>query len=98
MAYEDAWNSTSIELVGLAELHGRVIIVETFRISVEKCRNQVSRELFAVLEQLLQLYAVNTALRCCGDLLKVNGGCIKKYMVLSVTNNVSFTKHYMFLL
>ncbi|CAG9855181.1 unnamed protein product [Phyllotreta striolata] len=70
MVYEDAWNSTSIELVRAAELHGRVIIVETFKNAVEMARPKVSKELFAVLEQLLQLYAVSTAIRCSGDFLR----------------------------
>lgn len=70
--YEDAWNSTSIELVAAAEMHGRTIIVETFYNTVKKLNGCVSSQLGSVLEQLLELYAVNTALRCSGDLLRVN--------------------------
>lgn len=69
--YEDAWNNTSIELVAAAEIHGRTLIVETYYNTVEDWKNNVSKELIIVLEQLLKLYAVHTALRHTGDLLRV---------------------------
>lgn len=72
MAYEDAWNSTSIELVAAAEVHGRTIIVDIFYNTVNVLQRKVSPELGLVLQQLLQLYAVNTALRCSGDFLRVS--------------------------
>lgn len=70
MAYEDAWNMTSIELVQAAEMHGRIFLVNTFIISVQNFKSKVSQELWIVLDQLLQLYAVNTILKYTGDVLK----------------------------
>ena len=67
--YEDAWNESSIELVAAAEAHCRAFIVETFRNTVNGL--EVSTELKIVLVQLLNLYAVYTALRLTGDLLRV---------------------------
>lgn len=68
-AYEDAWNETSIELVAAAEAHCRGFILETFFNTVKKLN--VSNELKIVLEQLMNLYGVYTALRQTGDLLRV---------------------------
>ncbi|XP_060516308.1 probable peroxisomal acyl-coenzyme A oxidase 1 [Cylas formicarius] len=67
-AFEDAWNNTSVELVETADIHGRVFIVETYYNTVENL--QVSPELKRVLNQLLELYAVNTALKLTGSLLR----------------------------
>lgn len=69
--YEDAWNQTSIELVEVADLHGRIIIIETFYNTVRDLRGVTSKELWTVLEQLLQLYAVHTTIKCSGHLLRV---------------------------
>lgn len=83
--YEDAWNNTSVELVEIAELHGRTIIVETFYNTVKDLERSTSKELWTVLQQLLQLYAVHTALRCSGHLLRVCilfEWCIKRVMLI----------------
>ncbi|CAH1153430.1 unnamed protein product [Phaedon cochleariae] len=69
-AYETAWNNTSIELVAVADIHGRTIIVETFYNTIQSLKGTVSPQLGTVLEQLLELYAVDTALKCSGDLLR----------------------------
>nr|CAI5843398.1 unnamed protein product [Callosobruchus analis] len=81
-AYEDAWNNTSIDLVSAAEVHGRTIIVEQFYNTVKVNKQKVSKELGIVLEQLLQLYAVNTALRCTGDFLRFTEVLGKDIVVL----------------
>lgn len=70
--YEDAWNATSVELVEIAELHGRIIIIETFYNTVRDLKSITSNELWTVLKQLLQLYAVYTTMRCSGHLLRVS--------------------------
>lgn len=70
-SYEDAWNNTTVELVEIAELHGRTIIVEKFYETVKNLRSCTSIELWTVLDQLLQLYAVYTTVRCSGHLLRV---------------------------
>ncbi|XP_044256836.1 probable peroxisomal acyl-coenzyme A oxidase 1 [Tribolium madens] len=66
--YEDAWNETSIELVAAAEAHCRCFIVTTFYNKVNSLN--VSKELKTVLIQLMNLYAVYTALRLTGDLFR----------------------------
>lgn len=70
--YEEAWNNTSVELVEVAELHGRLFIVESFLDKVKSFKTHISKELEIVLQQLLELYAVHTALRCSGHLLRVS--------------------------
>lgn len=69
-AYEDAWNETSIELVSAADAHCRAFIVKIFKDTVN--RHKVSPQLSAVLQNLVELYAVNTILRLQGDLLRVS--------------------------
>ncbi|XP_017768288.1 PREDICTED: probable peroxisomal acyl-coenzyme A oxidase 1 [Nicrophorus vespilloides] len=70
MAPEDAWNETSIELVGAAESHCRVNVVEIYYNMMLQIKNTVSEELRVVLFQLVNLYAVHIALRYTGDLLR----------------------------
>lgn len=65
---EVAWNNTSIELVEMADIHGRIFIVDIFHQSIRKL--QVSPELEIVLNQLDQLYAVSQALKLTGHLLR----------------------------
>lgn len=76
-AYEDAWNETSIELVAAADAHCRAMIVNIFNTTVKKINN-ISPQLKAVLGNLVELYAVNTALRLQGDLLRVSNAAIDK--------------------
>lgn len=71
-AYEDAWNNTSVELVETAELHGRIIIIETFYKTVTDLKRSTSEELWIVLRQLLELYAVYITIKCSGHLLRVS--------------------------
>ncbi|XP_045482305.1 probable peroxisomal acyl-coenzyme A oxidase 1 [Harmonia axyridis] len=68
-AFEDAWNETSVELVSAADSHGRAFILQTYASTIAGI-NTVSSQLKTVLVQLQQLYTVNTALRCIGDLLR----------------------------
>lgn len=68
-APEDAWNETSVELVSAADSHGRAFILQTLSNTIESIKN-LSPQLKTVLVQLHELYAVNTALRCIGDLLR----------------------------
>lgn len=79
-SYEDAWNNTSVELVEIAELHGRTIIIEKFYDTVRALKRSTSKELWIVLHQLLQLYAVYTTLKCGGHLLRVRNNCFVKFM------------------
>lgn len=67
--YEMAWNDSSIELVAAAEAHCRSFLVKTLSTTVKALK--VSNELKVVLLQLEELYAVHTALKLTGDLLRV---------------------------
>ncbi|XP_026758676.2 probable peroxisomal acyl-coenzyme A oxidase 1 [Galleria mellonella] len=69
MCYEDAWNTTSVQLVAAAEAHCRVIIISTFHEEVSRLLPTVSELLRPVLEQLVELYAVYWALEKLSDLL-----------------------------
>lgn len=69
VAPEDAWNQTSIELVAAAEAHCRAFIVNIFYEKIQQVN--VSVELRKILDHLVELYAVNTLLKCSGDLLRV---------------------------
>lgn len=70
--YEHAWNQTSIELVSVAEMHCLVNVVTIFYEHVKSSKENLSKELALVMEQLLELYAVSTALKYSGKLLQVN--------------------------
>lgn len=69
--HEDAWNETSIELVGAAEAHCRVFLIQTYYDVISEMKD-VSEPLKKVLVQLLELYAVYIVLRSTGDLLRVS--------------------------
>lgn len=83
---EDAWNQTSIELVAAAEAHCRAFVVRIFYEKIKQVK--VSPELQKVLNQLVELYAVHTLLRCSGDLLRVSK--------LNTNKNIKFINCYLF--
>lgn len=62
LTQEEAFNATSIELAKAAELHGRCFLLESGYTSVNKCVQQMSPELGKVLLDLIELYAVDSAL------------------------------------
>lgn len=68
-AYEDAWNETSIELVAAAEMYARAFVVKKYADTVDQIEN-LSDALKSVMIQLCHLYAVHTALKFVGDLLR----------------------------
>lgn len=68
---QEAANYTSIELVGAAEAHCRAFIVQSAYEMVEKLCSKLSQPLLEVLRQLIQLFAVDTCMKCLGDLLRV---------------------------
>ncbi|CAK1544436.1 unnamed protein product [Leptosia nina] len=70
MSIEDAWNITSVQLVGAAEAHCRVIILQTFYDGINKVSNTLSPALREVLQQLVELYSVYWAIQKIGDLLQ----------------------------
>lgn len=82
LAPENAWNQTSIELVGAAEAHCRAFVVKTY---YEKMLNvNVSAQLRTILNQLCELYAVNTLLKSSGDFLRFTSGCGKDLEMLQI--------------
>uniref|UniRef100_W8AQW7 Acyl-coenzyme A oxidase n=2 Tax=Ceratitis capitata TaxID=7213 RepID=W8AQW7_CERCA len=68
---EEASNNTGIELTQAAELHGRQFVASAFleQITVAK-KNQRSVALNSVLENILELYLVQTVLRHMNDILR----------------------------
>ncbi|CAG9117946.1 unnamed protein product [Plutella xylostella] len=69
MAYEDAWNAASVQLVAASEAHCRAVLCEVYWTETERLAAASSRELGAVLKQLAELYLVYWALEKGGDLL-----------------------------
>ena len=70
LAYEDAWNATSIELTQAAEAHCRQFLVKKFYEAVEELNT--SAEVKTILRQLVQLYAIHWLLNRVGDFLRVS--------------------------
>lgn len=72
LAYEHAWNETSVELASAADMHCRANVLAIFQDKVQSSKPTLSKELGVVLQQLLELYSVFIAIRFSGDLLRVN--------------------------
>ncbi|KAF7991392.1 hypothetical protein HCN44_002954 [Aphidius gifuensis] len=72
---EDAWNQTSIELTQAAEAHCRAFLITRFIDWVKSKHGKISNELFIVLSQLSELYAVYWVLQRVGDFLRFS--CLK---------------------
>ncbi|XP_029040875.1 probable peroxisomal acyl-coenzyme A oxidase 1 [Osmia bicornis bicornis] len=66
---EDAWNQTSIELAQCADAHCRAFIVQQFVEAVSQITS-VSKQLFQVLSQFCELYAIHSVLQRRGDFLQ----------------------------
>ncbi|KAJ6633224.1 putative peroxisomal acyl-coenzyme A oxidase 1 [Pseudolycoriella hygida] len=69
---EEAANQTGVELLKVAELHCQSFLLQSTIEMVEKCTPKVSLQLANVLRDILELYAVDLALRFLGDLLQFN--------------------------
>lgn len=70
MSHEDATNATSIELAASADAHCRAFIVQSaFEMVVKQ---EVSPAIATVLNQLIELYAIEACLKALGDLLRVS--------------------------
>ncbi|XP_049873454.1 probable peroxisomal acyl-coenzyme A oxidase 1 [Pectinophora gossypiella] len=70
MAYEDAWNMTSVQLASASEAHCRAMLLSCYYEETEKLCAQASPALRQVLSQLADLYVVYWALQRVGDLLR----------------------------
>ncbi|GBP29031.1 Probable peroxisomal acyl-coenzyme A oxidase 1 [Eumeta japonica] len=70
LAYEDAWNLTSVQLTRAAEAHCRAVLVNTYWAETQRRTATLSSSLRVVLQTLAELYVVYWALETIGDLLQ----------------------------
>ncbi|KAL0901877.1 hypothetical protein ABMA27_007032 [Loxostege sticticalis] len=70
MDYEDAWQMTTVQLVGAAEAHCRAVICRVYRDETARLTAGCSPGVKAVLDQLSTLYLLYWALERTGDLLR----------------------------
>ncbi len=68
---EQAANQTGIELTKVSELHCQAFLLQTAIEVLEESAKKVSKNLGSVLIDILELYAVDLALRYLGNLLEV---------------------------
>lgn len=71
---EHAANATAIELVQCAEAHCRAFLVSSAYEMTKDIHKKLSPELTKIIHQLIELYAIDTCMKCLGDLLRV---CIR---------------------
>jgi acyl-CoA oxidase len=69
---EEAANQTGIELVKAAEIHGQVFLLQSAIESINNAAKLLSPALNVVLRDVLELYAVDLALRMLGSLMQFN--------------------------
>lgn len=71
MSNEHAANATAIELVQCAEAHCRAFLVSSAYEMTKDIHKKLSPELTKIIHQLIELYAIDTCMKCIGDLLRV---------------------------
>lgn len=71
MSQEHAANATAIELVQCAESHCRAFLVSSAYEMTKDIHKKLSPELTKIIHQLIELYAIDTCMKCLGDLLRV---------------------------
>lgn len=71
LSNEHAANATAIELVQCAESHCRAFLVSSAYEMTKDIHKKLSPELTKVIHQLIELYAIDTCMKCLGDLLRV---------------------------
>lgn len=69
--YEHAANATAIELVQAAESHCRAFLVSSAYEMTKDISLKLSPELSNVIQQLIELYAIDTCMKLLADLLRV---------------------------
>lgn len=72
LSLEHATNASGIELVQCAEAHCRAFLVRSAHEMTKGVNKTLSKELTAVLHQLIELYAYDTCMKSLGDLLRVS--------------------------
>lgn len=70
LSNEHAANATAIELVQCAESHCRAFLVSSAYEMTKDIDKKLSPELSKVIQQLIELYAIDTCMKCLGDLLR----------------------------
>lgn len=68
---EEAVNQTGVELLRVAELHCQSFLLQSTIEMVANTKQKVSTQIGQVLQDILELYAVDLAIRFLGDLLQV---------------------------
>lgn len=87
---------TGMELVQAAEAHAKVFLIRTVIESMTQLKLTFSPSLFVVIEQLVELYVVDTALKSLHDLLRVCDPYAPALIILPPLSDVSilfFTVH-----
>lgn len=87
ISIENATNATGIELVQCAEAHCRAFLVRSAHEMTSDINKTWSKELCAVLHNLIELYAYDTCMKSIGDLLRVSTaicGAINSYEINSI--------------
>lgn len=69
--YEHAANATAIELVQCAESHCRSFLVSSAYEMTRDIDKKLSPELSIVIQQIIELYAIDTCMKSLADLLRV---------------------------
>lgn len=81
LSIEHATNATGIELVQCAEAHCRAFLVRGAYEMTKGINKTLSKELAAVLHELIALYSYDTCMKSIGDLLRVSSTiCCKLFI------------------
>lgn len=93
-SYGKATNETAIELVQCAEAHCRSVLVQSAYEMVEDTNSKCAPELAIVIEQLVEIYAIDTCLKSIGDILRASAYCLYWNNFLSdILNFISFFRN-----
>lgn len=76
LSYGKATNETAIELVQCAEAHCRSFLVQSAYQMIKDTNSKCAPELALVIQQLVEIYAIDTCLKSIGDILRVSGYCL----------------------
>ncbi len=91
---EEATSQTGIELAKAAELHCQIFLLKSTILSIKKATRYCSKELGAVFQDILELYAYDLALRNLGSLLQVSGSINACFSCTYQNMNLSVCQHF----
>lgn len=72
MSAEEAANQCGIQLVRIGQLHAKVFMLQTAVNELEKAARESSPKISYTFRDILELYAVDVAKSCLGDLMQVS--------------------------